>query len=443
MTHAVPMVNVFRPDEVRAVPAARAVLRGAPAVEDYKFRVPAHPERGVTDERADPADRRRDSPPRSPSGEVSAVEVDPGAPRPDRRGRRRPSTRSCTSTPRARWRRPRAVDAARAAGRAARPAGRRAARDEGRRRHPAACRPRAGSKILEGWRPPYDATISRADQGGRHRHPRQDQHGRVRDGLLDRELGVRPDAQPVGPDPDPGRLVGGSSAAVAAFEAPLAIGTDTGGSIRQPAAVTGIVGHKPTYGGVSRYGLIAFSSSLDQAGPFARTVLDAALLHEAIAGHDPCDSTSIDAPVAAGRRGRPEGARGDLAGLRVGVVRELVGRAATSRACWRASTRPSSCCSELGADGRRGQLPALRLRAAGLLPDRAERVLVQPGPLRRGALRPAGRRRRQPLARGGHVADPRGRASAPRSSAGSCSARTRCRRATTTPTTARRRRSAR
>ena len=80
---------------------------------------------------------------------------------------------------------------------------------------------------------------------------------------------------------------------------PLGIGTDTGGSIRQPAAVTGIVGHKPTYGGVSRYGLIAFSSSLDQAGPLARTVLDAALLHEAVGGHDPCDSTSIDAPVPA------------------------------------------------------------------------------------------------------------------------------------------------
>jgi aspartyl-tRNA(Asn)/glutamyl-tRNA(Gln) amidotransferase subunit A len=105
----------------------------------------------------------------------------------------------------------------------------------------------------------------------------------------------------------------------------LGIGTDTGGSIRQPAAVTGIVGHKPTYGGVSRYGLIAFSSSLDQAGPLARTVLDAALLHEVIGGHDPCDSTSIDAPVASLATAAREGAGGDLAGLRVGVVRELGG----------------------------------------------------------------------------------------------------------------------
>src|SRR5829696_1060653 len=112
----------------------------------------------------------------------------------------------------------------------------------------------------------------------------------------------------------PGGSSGGSSAAVAAHQAPLAIGTDTGGSIRQPAAVTGIVGMKPTYGGVSRYGLVAFSSSLDQGGPFARSVLDAALLHEVIGGHDPRDATSIDAPlppvVAAAR-----GELGDLKGL--------------------------------------------------------------------------------------------------------------------------------
>ncbi|MEO8851679.1 MAG: amidase family protein, partial [Allobranchiibius sp.] len=109
---------------------------------------------------------------------------------------------------------------------------------------------------------------------------------------------------------------------VAAFEAPLAIGTDTGGSIRQPAAFTGTVGTKPTYGGVSRYGLIALASSLDQAGPCTRSVLDAALLHEIIGGHDEMDSTSIDAPVpgvvAAARRG-------DVKGLRIGVVDEISG----------------------------------------------------------------------------------------------------------------------
>ena len=120
----------------------------------------------------------------------------------------------------------------------------------------------------------------------------------------------------------PGGSSGGSAAAVAGFEAPLGIGTDTGGSIRQPAAVCGIVGVKPTYGGSSRYGLVAFASSLDTPGPLARTVLDAALLHEAISGHDPCDSTSVDAPVppvvAAARQA-------DVSGLRIGVVPELSG----------------------------------------------------------------------------------------------------------------------
>ncbi|HAM24929.1 MAG TPA: Asp-tRNA(Asn)/Glu-tRNA(Gln) amidotransferase GatCAB subunit A, partial [Actinobacteria bacterium] len=131
-----------------------------------------------------------------------------------------------------------------------------------------------------------------------------------------------PTSNPWNLDRIPGGSSGGSAAAVAAFEASLAIGTDTGGSIRQPAAVTGIVGAKPTYGSVSRYGLVAFSSSLDQAGPFARTVLDTALLHSVIAGHDPLDSTSISADlpdvVSAARAA-------DVAGMRIGVVRELSG----------------------------------------------------------------------------------------------------------------------
>jgi aspartyl-tRNA(Asn)/glutamyl-tRNA(Gln) amidotransferase subunit A len=120
----------------------------------------------------------------------------------------------------------------------------------------------------------------------------------------------------------PGGSSGGSAAAVAGFEATLGVGSDTGGSIRQPAAVCGLVGVKPTYGGSSRYGVVAFASSLDTPGPLARTVLDAALLHEAMSGHDPCDSTSIDAPVppvvAAARQA-------DVSGLRIGVVPELGG----------------------------------------------------------------------------------------------------------------------
>jgi aspartyl-tRNA(Asn)/glutamyl-tRNA(Gln) amidotransferase subunit A len=123
----------------------------------------------------------------------------------------------------------------------------------------------------------------------------------------------------------PGGSGGGSAAAVAAFEAPLAVGTDTGGSIRQPGAVTGTVGVKPTYGGVSRYGLVALANSLDQAGPVTRSVLDAALLHEVIGGHDPLDSTSIDRPlpdlVAAAR----QGSLGDLTGVKVGVLSEMSG----------------------------------------------------------------------------------------------------------------------
>ena len=120
----------------------------------------------------------------------------------------------------------------------------------------------------------------------------------------------------------PGGSGGGSSAALAAFEAPLAIGTDTGGSIRQPAAVTGTVGVKPTYGGVSRYGLVAFSSSLDQAGPCARTVLDSAYLHEAIGGYDRMDSTSINQaipPVVAAAKD------GNIKGMKIGVIKELQG----------------------------------------------------------------------------------------------------------------------
>jgi aspartyl-tRNA(Asn)/glutamyl-tRNA(Gln) amidotransferase subunit A len=120
----------------------------------------------------------------------------------------------------------------------------------------------------------------------------------------------------------PGGSSGGSAAAVAAWEAPLGIGTDTGGSIRQPAAVCGLVGTKPTYGGSSRYGVVAFASSLDTPGPLARSVLDAALLHEVMSGHDPRDATSVDAPVppvvAAARQA-------DVNGLSVGVVPELGG----------------------------------------------------------------------------------------------------------------------
>ena len=154
-----------------------------------------------------------------------------------------------------------------------------------------------GSRILEGWIPPYDATVTERLRAAGIVVLGKTNMDEFAMGSSTENSAYGPSHNPWDLDRVPGGSSGGSSAAVAGFMAPLGIGTDTGGSIRQPAAVTGLVGHKPTYGGVSRYGLVAFSSSLDQAGPFARTVLDAALLHEAMAGHDLMDSTSIDAPV--------------------------------------------------------------------------------------------------------------------------------------------------
>ncbi|MEP6631973.1 MAG: Asp-tRNA(Asn)/Glu-tRNA(Gln) amidotransferase subunit GatA [Lapillicoccus sp.] len=179
-----------------------------------------------------------------------------------------------------------------------------------------------GSKILQGWVPPYDATVvSRLRSAGLPILGKTN--------MDEFAMGSSTEHSAYGPSHNPWDLTripggsgGGSSSVVASFQAPLAIGTDTGGSIRQPAAVTGTVGVKPTYGGVSRYGLVALASSLDQAGPCTRTVLDAALLHALIGGHDPMDSTSIDAPVppvvAAAERA-------DVTGMTVGIVKQLGG----------------------------------------------------------------------------------------------------------------------
>lgn len=179
-----------------------------------------------------------------------------------------------------------------------------------------------GSKILEGWRPPYDATVVTKLKDAGVVILGKTNMDEFAMGSSTENSAYGPTRNPWDTERIPGGSGGGSAAALAAFQAPLAIGTDTGGSIRQPAAVTGTVGVKPTYGGVSRYGLVAFSSSLDQAGPCARTVLDTALLHQVIAGHDPKDATSINAPVpdvvAAAKRA-------DVKGLKIGVVKELSG----------------------------------------------------------------------------------------------------------------------
>jgi len=182
-----------------------------------------------------------------------------------------------------------------------------------------------GSRILEGWVPPYDATVvERLRKAGLPILGKTNMDEFAM-GSSTEHSAYGPTHNPWDLDRIPGGSGGGSAAAVAAFEAPVAIGTDTGGSIRQPGAVTGTVGVKPTYGGVSRYGLVALANSLDQAGPVTRTVLDAALLHEVIGGHDPRDSTSIDQPLPPLVRAAREGASGDLSGVRIGVVKELTG----------------------------------------------------------------------------------------------------------------------
>ena len=201
----------------------------------------------------------------------------------------------------------------------------------------------------------------------------------------------------------PGGSGGGSSAVVASFQAPLAIGTDTGGSIRQPAAVTGTVGTKPTYGGVSRYGLVALASSLDQAGPCTRTVLDAALLHEVMGGHDPMDSTSIDAPVPA----VVEAARrADVKGMRIGIVRELTGEGFQAGVQARFDESVQHLV-DAGAEVVEVSCPSFTAALAAYYLILPSRGVEQPREVRRHALRPAGpaRGRRRPERRAGHGGD--------------------------------------
>ena len=180
----------------------------------------------------------------------------------------------------------------------------------------------AGSKILENWKPPYDSTVvSKLKDAGVIIMGKTNMDEFAM-GSSTENSGYGPTFNPWDLARTPGGSSGGSAAAVSAFEAPLAVGSDTGGSIRQPAALTGIVGVRPTYGAVSRFGLIAYSSSLDQAGPFGRTVLDTALLHEVMAGHDAKDATSINAPVPAVVAAAKSG---DVKGMKIGVIKQLQG----------------------------------------------------------------------------------------------------------------------
>jgi len=178
----------------------------------------------------------------------------------------------------------------------------------------------SGSKILEGYRPPYTATaVEQLQQAGATLLGKTNQDEFAM-GSSNENSAFGPVKNPWDRERVPGGSSGGSAAAVAAGLAPWALGTDTGGSIRQPAALCGVVGLKPTYGAISRYGMIAFASSLDQAGPFTRDVTDAALLLRHMVGRDPRDSTSLAYP---GEIALPQGV--DLRGLRLGVPEELTG----------------------------------------------------------------------------------------------------------------------
>ena len=181
------------------------------------------------------------------------------------------------------------------------------------------------SKMLEGYMSPYDATVTTRLRAAGIPILGKTNLDEFAMGSSTENSAYGPTRNPWDHSRTPGGSGGGSAAALASNQAPIAVGTDTGGSIRQPAALTATVGVKPTYGTVSRHGLVASASSLDQAGPCGRTVEDTALLHQVIAGHDPSDSTSLNVPIADMVAAAREGARGDLKGVRVGVVRELAG----------------------------------------------------------------------------------------------------------------------
>ena len=209
----------------------------------------------------------------------------------------------------------------------------------------------AGSKILAGYVPVYDSTVASRVKDERLSLLGKTNTDEFAMGSSTENSAYGPSLNPWDPTRVPGGSGGGSAAAVAAGLAPWALGSDTGGSIKQPAALCGIVGLRPTYGTVSRYGIVAFASSLDQVGPTAKTVRDTAILYRIIAGRDPCDSTTVDVPPVE----LPSTA--DLRGVRIGVPKELNEAEGIEPGVTEAVRRAIDLCSELGAEVEECSLP--------------------------------------------------------------------------------------
>ncbi|HET7807479.1 MAG TPA: Asp-tRNA(Asn)/Glu-tRNA(Gln) amidotransferase subunit GatA [Gaiellaceae bacterium] len=210
----------------------------------------------------------------------------------------------------------------------------------------------AASKILAGYRPVYDATVAARCKDAGLPLLGKTNLDEFAMGSSTENSGYGPTRNPWDPTRVPGGSSGGSTAAVAGGLAPWALGSDTGGSIKQPAALSGVVGLRPTYGTVSRYGIVAFASSLDQVGPIAKTVRDCALLHRIIAGRDPADSTTVDLPEPVEI---PEAE--DLKGVRVGVPQELNEAEGIEPGVTEAANRTIELCRELGAEVGECRLP--------------------------------------------------------------------------------------
>jgi aspartyl-tRNA(Asn)/glutamyl-tRNA(Gln) amidotransferase subunit A len=209
----------------------------------------------------------------------------------------------------------------------------------------------AGSKILKGYVPVYDSTVASRVKDAKLPVLGKTNTDEFAMGSSTENSAFGPSRNPWDPSRVPGGSGGGSAAAVAGGLAPWALGSDTGGSIKQPAALCGIVGLRPTYGTVSRYGIVAFASSLDQVGPTTKTVRDCALLYRIIAGRDPCDSTTADVPEVE----IPE--REDLNDVRVGLPREMINADGIEPGVREAVERTIELCRELGAEVGECELP--------------------------------------------------------------------------------------